>query len=51
MTIHRVRRGDTLTRIARRFDTTVAVLKELNGMKDPPRIRIGQRLRVPAPSG
>ncbi len=47
---YRIRRGDSLTRIARRFNTTVTVLKALNGLQDPPRIRIGQTLTVPAPA-
>lgn len=48
-----VHRGDTLSGIATRFDTTVAALAELNGIDDPNLIYVGQVLRVrgapPAP--
>jgi membrane-bound lytic murein transglycosylase D len=43
---YRVRRGDTLSGIARRFGTRVSTLRELNGMKGS-KLRIGQRLQVP----
>ncbi len=42
-----VRAGDTLSAIARRFDTTVARIVELNDIADPNRIRVGQQLRIP----
>jgi LysM repeat protein len=42
-----VRPGDSLTAIAARFGTTVAVLAELNGISDPARIRAGQVLQLP----
>lgn len=41
-----VRRGDTLGGIARKFNTRVSVLRELNGMKGS-KLRVGQRLTVP----
>lgn len=51
--VYTVRRGDTLTLIARRYGTTVARIVALNRLPDPDRIRTGQRLRVtgvlPAP--
>jgi len=43
---YRVQRGDTLYRIARRFDTTVAALKAANGLRSD-RIHPGQALRIP----
>jgi membrane-bound lytic murein transglycosylase D len=43
--IHRVRRGDTLYSIAKRYDTTVAELKEWNRLRSNA-IQIGQRLTV-----
>ena len=49
-TIYVVQRGDTLTRIANRFNTTVAVLMQLNNLNSD-RINVGQRLRVPAADG
>lgn len=45
---YRVVAGDTLYTIALQFDTTVAVLADLNGITDPSVIQIGQILRVPA---
>ncbi|GAB4419661.1 MAG: hypothetical protein Kow00106_15940 [Anaerolineae bacterium] len=40
-------RGDTLSSIAARFNTTVAVLAQLNGLVNPNLIYAGQQLRVP----
>jgi LysM repeat protein len=49
--VHVVRPGDTLTRIANRYGTTVKELRVANELKAD-RIVIGQKLRVPvAPSG
>lgn len=42
-----VRRGDTLSRIARRSGTTVDALAGLNGMANPSAITAGQVLRLP----
>ena len=42
---HTVRRGDTLSEIARRYGTTVSALKRSNGLRSSS-IRIGQRLVV-----
>lgn len=41
--------GDTLTKIAKKFGTTVAKLVEWNGIKDKNKINAGQKLRVIAP--
>jgi D-gamma-glutamyl-meso-diaminopimelic acid endopeptidase CwlS/peptidoglycan endopeptidase LytE len=41
-----VQPNDTLYSIARRFGTTVERLVELNGLQDPHRLQVGQRLRV-----
>jgi LysM repeat protein len=48
-----VRRGDNLYRIALHNNTTVDALAKLNGLKDPSKIYVGQRLCLePAqPSG
>jgi membrane-bound lytic murein transglycosylase D len=43
--IHRVRRGDTLYSIAKRYDTTVDELKEWNRLRSSA-IQIGQRLTI-----
>ncbi len=45
---YRVKRGDTLQAIARRFRTTLATLTESNGIRDPHRIVLGQVLLIPA---
>ncbi len=44
---YRVRRGDSLGGIAARFGTTVAVLKRLNGIANPNRLRAGALLKLP----
>jgi LysM repeat protein len=53
-THYTVRRGDTLSRIARQFSTTAAALAHLNGIADPSHLYAGQVLRVsgtvPAPA-
>jgi LysM repeat protein len=46
-----VKRGDTLSRIAAQFTTTVAAMAQLNGIVNPDRISIGQSILVPAPAG
>lgn len=45
---HVVREGDTLARIARRYRTTVAAIREANGLRDD-RLRPGEELLVPRP--
>ena len=46
---YRVRRRDTLTRIARNHGVHVSVLAKLNTMDDPHSLRPGQRIKVPKP--
>ena len=46
---YRVKRGDSLHRIARRFNTTVGQLAALNNLEQLNRIRVGQSLRIPVP--
>jgi membrane-bound lytic murein transglycosylase D len=48
---HRVRRGDTLSGIAKRYGTSVTKLAQANGLKPGSRIRVGQTLRLPARGG
>ena len=43
---YEVQPGDTLSRIAARFGTTADEIARLNGLADPNRISVGQRLRV-----
>ena len=45
---HKVSRGDTLSQIAEAYDTRVSTLVALNGLNSRHRIRIGQKLRLPA---
>jgi membrane-bound lytic murein transglycosylase D len=46
---HRVRWGETLSQIARRYGTTVSALVDLNNLPSSRYIRAGQRLRIPQP--
>lgn len=46
ITMHRVRRGETLSTIARRYGTSVRTLMNLNSLRNPNRISPGQQLRV-----
>lgn len=41
-----VQRGDTLSCIAKQYDTTVSALAEINGIANPNIIRTGQKIRV-----
>lgn len=45
--LHKVRRGQTLAKIARQHNTTVATLKRINGVTRAERLQIGQVLRIP----
>lgn len=47
---HVVRRGETLTGIARREGVTVEGLARHNGIGAQSRLRVGQRLRIPRPA-
>ncbi len=42
-----VRRGDTLGRLARQYNTTVAAIAQRNGIANPNLIFVGQRLIIP----
>ncbi|MGV3624139.1 MAG: LysM peptidoglycan-binding domain-containing protein [Archangium sp.] len=46
MTTYSVKRGDTLSRIANRFDTTVKKLAKANRIANPNLIHVGQKLQV-----
>jgi LysM repeat protein len=48
-TVYVVQPDDTLGRIAVRFNTTVAALAQLNGIVNPDRIDVSQRLNIPVP--
>lgn len=45
-TFYTVRSGDNLTKIAKKYETTVNQLVKWNGIEDPNVIRAGQRLIV-----
>ena len=47
-TTYTVKKGDTLSSIAKAHDTTVAKLVSLNGLKDPDHLTVGQKLKLPA---
>jgi membrane-bound lytic murein transglycosylase D len=44
---YRIRRGDTLSTIARRYRTTVSAIMRTNHLRSPNRIRVGQHLKIP----
>jgi membrane-bound lytic murein transglycosylase D len=46
-----IRRGETLTHVARRFGVSVAAIQDANGGLNPRRIQAGQRIRVPVEDG
>ncbi len=45
--IHRVRRGETLSTIARKYNSSVTRIVNANGMRNRHRIKPGQRLKIP----
>lgn len=50
-TTHKVKKGDTLDHIAKKYGTTVAAIQAANGMKKTDtKIQIGQSLKIPAKS-
>lgn len=50
-TVHVVRRGESLHRIARKYGTSVQVLTAANNLRRPDLIHAGQRLVIPAAGG
>ncbi|UCH85365.1 MAG: LysM peptidoglycan-binding domain-containing protein [Candidatus Latescibacterota bacterium] len=44
---HRIRKGETLSQIARAYGTSTAALKDMNGLRSAHRIRAGRSLIVP----
>ncbi len=47
-TVHRVRRGETLSQVASRYGTSVAAVMNLNRLRSAHRIYPGQKLAVPS---
>src|SRR5690625_4285326 len=41
-----VKKGDTLSHIAKRYGTTVSKLAKINNIKDPNLIRVGQKIKL-----
>ena len=50
-TTYTVAAGDTLSRIAQRFGTTIKTLQSANGLADPNRLVLGATLTIPAAAG
>lgn len=48
---YKVRRGDTLSHIARRYRTSVPRLRDLNNFSSRTLIRIGQKIKIPDNNG
>jgi membrane-bound lytic murein transglycosylase D len=44
--VHRVRRGDTLTRIARRYRTSISKILATNNIDDPDQLKVGDKLKI-----
>jgi len=49
--VHRVRRGETLSSIARRSRTSVKAIVRANHLRSGNQIRVGQRLKIPQRGG
>ena len=47
---HTIKKGDTLYSLAKRYKTSVTRLMATNGIKDPTKLKIGQRLSLPGSS-
>ncbi|MCM2282660.1 MAG: LysM peptidoglycan-binding domain-containing protein [Bdellovibrionaceae bacterium] len=47
---YRIRRGDTLSTLARRFRTSTRAIRKLNGMSSSARLVAGRRIKVPGES-
>ena len=48
--VYTVKRGDTLSAIARKYGTTYKVLAAYNGISNPNIIRVGQKIKIPGTS-
>ncbi|MEE9281503.1 MAG: M23 family metallopeptidase [Myxococcota bacterium] len=46
--VHTVKRGETLWRISRQYDSSVTAIARANRLRDPTRIAVGQKLVIPA---
>lgn len=50
MAIYTVKKGDTLSKIAARYGTSVSALVSANGIKNPNVIHVGQVIQIPVKS-
>lgn len=50
-TTHAVKAGETLTSIAKRYGVTTDALMRANGITDPTKLKVGQKLKIPAGHG
>jgi len=46
-TVHKIRRGDTLSTLAVKYGSTVALIKDANGIKNSRGLRIGKNIIIP----
>ncbi len=44
--IHKVRRGETLSRIAKKYRTTIAEILAANNIHDPNQLQVGKKLKI-----
>ena len=47
MLTHKVRRGENLTAIAKKYGANLETIKKLNGIRNTKSLRVGQKLRIP----
>lgn len=50
-TVYTVVSGDTLTKIAQEYGTTVQALADYNNISNPNKINVGQKIKIPTSSG
>ena len=49
--VHRVRRGDSLSQIARRYKTSVRAIMSVNRLKSKSYLKVGGKLKIPTKGG
>lgn len=49
MITHTVKKGETLSRIAKKYGASVSTLVSYNRIPDPNRINVGQVIKIPEP--
>lgn len=48
VTTYKIKTGDTLSSIAKKFDTTIEAIRELNNIKNPNMIYAGDTIKIPS---